>query len=338
MILLTGATGLLGMQVLYDLTLQGHAVRALYRNPDRIKRVAQLFKFNDAATADQLLKKVSWFHADIEDVIALQNAFQGVEKVIHCAAFVSFKNDDFRKLIQINRYGTQYLVDLAVKHKVRWFCHVSSTAAIGKTDNADNLQLNEDAKWPQDAVVSGYAMSKHLAEKEVWRGMEEGLRAAIVNPSVILGPGDWNESSLTIFRTVKRGLKFYSPGSNAVVDVRDVSKRILFLMEQNIVNERFLIVGENLTFRKLMELIADRLGKPRPKYAVKPWLMGLAWRLASFFSYLTRKPTALTKEATKAAFSNTSYSTQKIDALLQAPYYSTEQSVDFVVRFEEFNP
>jgi dihydroflavonol-4-reductase len=336
MILLTGATGLLGMQVLYDLTKKGHQVRALYRSPDRIKRVKKLFKFYDAHTADDLLQKVTWFQADIEDQVALQNAFEGIEKVIHCAAFVSFKNDDFRKLININRYGTQYMVDLAVKNKVQWFCHVSSTAAIGKSDASENLMLTEDAKWPQDAVVSGYAMSKYLAEKEVWRGIEEGLPAAIVNPSVILGPGDWNESSLTIFRTVKRGLKFYSPGANAVVDVRDVSKRMIFLMDQNRVNDRFLIVGENLPFRRLMDVIADRLGKQRPKYAVKPWLMGVAWRVASFVSFITRRPTALTKDATKAAFSTTSYSTQKMDAIYNQPYFSTEDSVDLVVRFEEF--
>lgn len=337
MILLTGATGLLGMHVLYDLCKAGHPVRALYRDAQRIERVKDVFKFYEFSEADPLFTKVEWVQADIEDLISLEDAFEGVECVIHCAAMVSFRNDDFRKLIRINRYGTANVVNLALKYRVKWFCHVSSTAAIGKKPGNINLHLNEDSKWLADVKVSGYAMSKYLSENEVWRGIEEGLPAVIVNPSVIFGPGDWNESSLTIFRAVQRGLKFYAPGANAFVDVRDVSKRMMFLLEKEIVNERYLIVGCNVSFQKMTAAIARRLGKKEAHIPVKAWQMGIAWRLATFFSFITRKPTALTKEATETAFSQTSYDTSKMDELFGKDYYGLEESVDHVVAFYEWS-
>lgn len=336
MILLTGATGLLGMHVLYDLLRRGHDVRALYRNEDRIKRVEDLFHFYAGDDGRLLLQKVTWQKGDIQDLVSLEDAFQGISKVIHCAAMVSFRNDDFRELVRVNRYGTANLVNMALKYNVQWFCHASSTAAIGKKPGKSNLGLNENAKWLADVPVSGYAMSKYLAEKEVWRGVEEMLPAVMVNPSVIFGPGDWNESSLTIFRAVHRGLKFYAPGANAFVDVRDVSKRILFLMEKEIVNERFLIVGANVKFREMTAAIARRMKKKEANIPVKSWQMGLAWRLATVYSFITRKPTALTKDATETAFSETSYDTSKIDAIFNEPYTSLADSVDSTVSFQEW--
>ena len=336
MILLTGATGLLGMHVLYDMCRDGQQVRALYRDQNRIQRVERLFEFYAGEKAAELLKCVSWFPGDVEDLISLEEAFQGVQQVIHSAAMVSFRNDDFRSLVRVNRQGTANVVNLALKYKVDWFCHVSSTAAIGKNAGHVNLNLDENSKWLPDVPVSGYAMSKYLAEKEVWRGIEEGLPAVMVNPSVIFGPGDWDESSLTIFRTVQRGLKFYAPGANAFVDVRDVSRRILFLQRKRTISERFLVVGENLTFQKMTAAIARRLGKKEAHIPVKSWQMGFAWRLAAFYSFLSRKPTALTKEAAGTAFSTTSYNTAKMDAIFQEPYISLEDAVDLVVKYQEW--
>lgn len=337
MILVTGATGLLGMHVLYDLCVRGDSVRALYRNESRIDRVKKLFAFYDSANADKFFSSIEWCEGDIEDIIDLEKAFEGVDKVIHCAAMVSFRNDDFRELIRVNRYGTANIVNMALKHNVKWFCHASSTAAIGKKAGRENLDLNENEQWLADVKVSGYAMSKYLAEKEVWRGIEEGLPAVMVNPCVIFGPGDWSETSLTIFRAVKRGLKFYTPGSNAFVDVRDVSKRIIFLMENQVINERFLIVGENLSFRKMTSTIAESMNKKIPSIPVKYWQMGLAWRLATFFSFITRKPTAITKEATETAFSITSYNTSKMDSIYKEGYVDLKSCVDNVIKFNALN-
>jgi len=337
MILLSGATGLLGMHILFDLTSKGYRVRALYRDKNRIDRVRRLFSFYAPNQWVGYWEHIEWFQADITDVIGLETAFNQVDRVIHSAAMVSFQNDNFRKLAQINKNGTANIVNLSLKHGVSWFCHVSSTAAVGKAPGKKNLMINEEAKWMSDIPVSGYAMSKYLAELEVWRGIEEGLPAVIVNPCVILGPGDWQETSLTIFRAVDRGLKFYAPGSNAVIDVRDVSQRILFLMENQLIDNRFLLIGENLTFKKLMGSIAKGMGKKEPHIAVKSWMMGLAWRVAAVFSFFTRKPTALTKDATTSAFSDTSYSTAKFDALFSKPYIKTEDMIDNVLRFKIWN-
>lgn len=337
MILLTGATGLLGMHVLYDLTKAGHQVRALFRSEARIDRVIRLFQFYDSNNYKVLLEQVEWYPCEIDDLVDLGEAFVGIERVIHCAAMVSFRNDDFKKLVQINRYGTANMVNLSIKHGVKWFCHISSTAAVGKSPERDNLKIEETSKWLEDVEVSGYAMSKYLSEKEVWRGFEEGLPAVMVNPCVIFGPGDWDETSLTIFRAVDRGLKFYAPGSNAFVDVRDVSKRIMFLMQEKIVGERYLVVGENLSFKKMTSIIAQKMNKKAPNIAVPEWLMGFAWRLAAVFSFITRKPTALTKDAAKSAFSNTSYSTEKMDEIFRESYISLEDCAENVIRYKQWS-
>ena len=337
MILLSGSTGLLGMHILFDLCQKGHEVRALFRSESRIESVKMLFKFYDPENFDTLWSKIHWFQADIEDEFGLEEAFYDIDLVIHAAAKVSFRNDNFRELVRVNRYGTANMVNLALKHKVKWFGHVSSTAAIGKKPGRENLNLNENAKWLSDVSVSGYALSKHLAEKEVWRGMEEGLQAAIVNPSVIFGPGNWDETSLTIFRAVERGLKFYAPGSNAFVDVRDVSKRLIYLMEQRITDQRYLVAGENMSFQKMTSAISKSLGKKEPSIPVRTWQMGLAWRLASFFSFITRKPTALTKDAAKSAFSFTSYSCDKINQIFPEPFISIDESVELVVRYRSWS-
>src|SRR5690606_22320218 len=210
----------------------------------------------------------------------------------------------------------------AIENKVKKFCHVSSTAAVGKSNKDPDKIVVESNKWEQNESTTGYAISKYLSEKEVWRGIEEGLNAVIVNPCVILGPGNWDESSLTIFRAISKGMRFYPPGANAIVDVRDVAFRMIKLMELPVHAERYLIVGQNITFKTLFDTIANRLGKKKPNILVSKWLMGISWRIAGLFSFITRRPTALTRQSTQSAFATTRYSTEKIDAIIPKNYYN----------------
>lgn len=334
--LVSGSTGLLGMHVLYDLTAKGRHVRALFRNKNKISLVRGLFEFYDPENVEEKWSLIEWFECDILDVFQLEKAFEGISDVYHCAATVSFRRREFSSMITTNRYGTANMVNLSIDHNVRKFCHVSSTAAVGKSVRNQSKDVVETDKWEQNPDTTGYAVSKYLSEKEVWRGIEEGLNAVIVNPCVILGPGDWNESSLTIFRAIHKGLRFYPPGANAIVDVRDVSKRMLTLMDSEISSERFLIIGENITYKKLFDTIADALDKKKPTIRVNKLLMGVSWRLAAFFSFITGKPTALTKQSTKSAFSVTRYSSEKIDNWIPTKYYSVKESVDNSVQFSFF--
>jgi dihydroflavonol-4-reductase len=336
MILVTGATGLLGMHVVYSLALEGNKIRALYRNPEKIEFVNQLIRFYSPEQSEVISKSIEWFHCDIEDLVQLEDAFDSITDVYHCAAVVSFTTSDFSGMMETNRTGTANVVNIAIEKKIRKLCHVSSTAAVGKSSKNNHDIVVEANKWEQSVDTSGYAITKYSAEKEVWRGIEEGLNAVIVNPCVILGPGNWNESSLTLFRTIHKGLHFYPPGANAIVDVRDVVSRMRQLMNMPISSERFLIIGKNLSFKELFDVIATRMGKKTPKFSVQPWMMGIAWRIASVYSFITGKPASLSRQTASSAFSTTRYSTDKIDAILPIPYFSLEEAVDNTIRFHEF--
>lgn len=337
MILVTGATGLLGMHVVYELVSNDQTVRALYRNPDKIAYFKKLVDFYNPESSDELFAKIEWIKADILDIVELTEAMEGVTEVYHCAAIVSFRNRGFTNLITTNRQGTANLVNLAIERKVKKFCHVSSTAAIGKSTKDPDKIVVESNKWEQNESTTGYAISKYLSEKEVWRGIEEGLNAVIVNPCVILGPGNWNESSLTIFRAISNGMLFYPPGANAIVDARDVASRMVKLMKLPVHSERYLIVGQNISFKDLFDTIAIRLGKKPPIIRVRKWLMGISWRVAGIFSFFMRRPTALTRQSTQSAFSITRYSTEKIDAIISENYYNISDTVNNAVLFHELN-
>lgn len=334
--LVTGATGLVGMHVVRELLVRNRTVRAVFRSEERKERVQKLLEFYHPGQGDTMYAAIQWVQCDLEDVVEVEEALEGVETVYHCAAMVSFGNGHFSKMMAINRYGTANIVNLSIEKGVKAFCHVSSTAAIGKPMDAPEKLVTEKNKWEINEQTSGYAITKHSSEKEVWRGIEEGLSAVIVNPCLVLGPGDWNETSLTIFRSVKKGLRFYPPGANAVVDARDVAYRMVELIDRNIRNQRFLLIGENISFRELTGLIADRLGKKRPSIPVKPWMMGLTWRLATFFSFLTGKPTALTRQAATSAFSTTRYANDAIRQVIPEPFRSAKDAVENTVEFAEF--
>lgn len=330
MVLVTGGTGLIGSHLLFELAQNEEKVRAIYRNPKAIDKVLKLFRFYNDEQFQFLFDKIEWVSCDILDVVTLDDVIKGCSGVYHCAALVSFHRVDFHQLMKINREGTANIVNACLDNNIRKLAYVSSTAAIGGANIVD--MVSEDLKWKQSETTSGYAISKYSAEKEVWRGVEEGLDVVIVNPSVVIGAGNWNESSLTIFKTIENGLKFYTNGANAFVDARDVAKTLSQLMKSEIKNERFLCIGENARFIDLFHLIAKRINKKAPSILVKPWLAGLTWRVAALISLLTGKKATITKESANSAFNVTKYANTKIKDALNYEFYTLEEMVDNAVK------
>lgn len=312
MILVTGATGLLGSHVVVDLLRSGYEVRAMYRQESRKEVVYRLLKFYYPEEATSLVGKLSWFQGDILDLSDVEESLKGIEKVVHCAALVSFHRRDFNTLFRVNRQGTANMVNFALNSGVKQFVHVSSTAAVGNDSiQADGLK-RESNSWNPNDEVSGYSLSKFSAEKEVWRAAEEGLAVSIVNPSVMFGPGSWEESSLTIFRTLHKGLKFYTAGSNAFVDVRDVSTVILKLIETGKTGERYLVTGSNSTFKDLFDRICGKLQVKAPSVLAGPFLTGFAWRLTGLWGRFTGTRPTITKESARSSQSKSVFSTEKL--------------------------
>lgn len=323
MILVTGGTGLLGSHLLYQLVKLGKKVRAIKRKGSNTAMVERIFSYysDDPHT---IFSSIEWFEADILDYGAMEDALEGVDEVYHCAAVVSFDSVDHNLMKKVNTGATANLVNLCLHHKVRKFCHVSSIATLGRTDN-DGI-TDEETYWKTSRKNSFYSVSKYGAEREVWRAMEEGLNAVIVNPSVILGPGFWHGNS-GLFRLVDHGLKYYTEGVNGYVDVRDVAGVMIMLMEKELFNNRFILSSENLSYRELFSLMAKHLGKNSPGINVPQFMAGIAWRIEFLRCMLTGNKPEITSEMATTATQKFYYSNDKIKQMTGFEFMPVEESV-----------
>lgn len=300
MILVTGGTGFLGSYIIKALVEKQYKVRAIKRSSSK-----QPFWISE-----NILQNVEWVEGDVLDVVALQDAMEGVDTVIHSAAIVSFAKQDREHMYQVNVEGTANVVNMALEKNVRRLVHISSVAALGRT--AHGSEVSEEKKWENSKVNTHYAISKFKAELHVWRGMSEGLEAVILNPSTILGFGDWHSSSCAIFKQVFNGFKYYTSGINGFVDVEDVARATVLLMESEITEQRYIINGDNWPFRQLQQTIADGFGKKGPTKLATPFLLNLAWRMEKVKCLFTGKKALLTKESAKVAQSQTFFRNEKL--------------------------
>ncbi|MEI7669522.1 MAG: NAD-dependent epimerase/dehydratase family protein [Pseudomonadota bacterium] len=314
MILVTGATGFLGNHLLEKLATDSNLkIRALTRHlikiPERYKK-----------------ENIEWVEADVLDVVALEEAMIGVEQIYHCAAKVSFEAKHYDKIMLINVKGTANVVNLALDAKVKKLVHVSSIASLGRT--TESGLITEETKWEDSDLNSKYAISKFLGEREVWRGMQEGLNAVIVNPSIIIGAGDWKKGSARFFYTAKNGMRFYPVGMNGFVDAKDVVNCMIQLMNSKIVNERFIINAENYFYKDLLMDITSALNVRQPNIKIEPWITNIAWRVSSILNKTFGTYPTLTKETANNANNVYRYSNQKIiEALNGYQFKSIKQSV-----------
>jgi len=287
MILVTGATGFLGSELAKQLAEQGNVIRCTKRATSKIP--AFLLSYQ---------KNIEWVEADLLDIFALENALEGITQVYNCAAWVSLRQADKKQMIYTNVTGTSNLVNLCHQNGIR-IVHVSSVAAVGEAKPGE--LITENHHLDGSIETDGYAISKLESEMEVWRGIAEGLDAVIVNPSIIIGPNAGTEGSGALFKTVRDGLKFYTIGSGGFVDVEDVAKCMIALMNSRISGERFIISAENHDYKSLTAEIADGFGIKAPSTLAKPWMMELAWRFASFVGAITRQAPAIDKVSAQAA-------------------------------------
>lgn len=312
---------MVGARLLFDLASAGKKIRAMRRAASRNTVPDQVF-----AERPELMKQVEWVEGDVTDVPGMTEAMQEVDEVYHCAAKVSFHRAHYREMMKINVEGTANMVNIALESGVKKFCHVSSIAALGRV--TENKVMDEQTVWKASPHNSVYSISKYGGEREVWRAMEEGLNAVIVNPSIIIGPGDWKSGSSAMFRQVWNGLKFYSEGVNGFVDVRDVSKCMIALMEKNIFGQRFITSAENCTYREVFNRIADSFQKPRPSIRVDGTLSELGWRMEYLRSLFMNRLPFITKETARSSQHRWFYSNEKIRKTLGITFIPVLQSIE----------
>ncbi len=308
MILVTGGTGLLGSHLLYSLVKDNQPVRAIRRPESDVDEVRRVFR-RYAEEDEALFGKIEWVDADILIPESLDEAMAGVRRVYHSAAIVSFDPRERASLITGNLNGTANVVNACLEYGVEKLCHVSSTAALGS--NPLGGPVTEDMMWVHNKMHSSYSISKFTSEMEVWRGIEEGLNAVIVNPSFILGAGSWGKSSSKMFSEIYHGLRYYMNGVTGYVWVDDVVNCMRILMDADISAERFIISSENLSYKNVFTMIADALRVTAPSTEARPFLASIAWRLDAFRS-LFGTSRVITREAVNAGRSINRFSNQKI--------------------------
>lgn len=325
MVLLTGATGLVGSRILFDLMLKGKGVRALKRADSDTDFVRRVFLFYNPEEGDKMWNAIDWFTCDICDTELLREAMDGISHVYHTAALVSYHPADAEKLIEVNATGTANVVNAALDCGVQKLCYISSVAALGSAKSG--IPTTEDDFWTRETNTSQYGLSKFMAEREVWRGTAEGLAAVIVNPSIILGPARANQSSGQLMDILRTGSYFYPPGVTGYVDVCDVSRAAIALLESDIVNKRFVVSSENYSFRELLTHSAALFGGKRPKYPLPFWSLVAVRRGLRIRESITGKRASITPETSKSAFRTNLFSAQRIEEALDFKFTSIRETL-----------
>ncbi len=330
MVLVTGATGLVGSHLIYKLLSEGESVRAMRRPQSDIGKTKYILEFYDKEAA-LLFDKIEWVEADLLDYDSLADAMNNVDVVYHTGALVSFNPKLRDQILETNEQGTANLVNAALEKNIRKFCFVSSIASLGNSKNGE--LIDEFSYWQGGKDHSVYSLSKFKAEMEVWRATKEGLNAVIVNPSVIIGAGDWKSGSPRTISTIQKGLPFYTTGGTGFVDVRDVVNAMYQLVKSDINNERFIINGANLTFQEFFNYIADALKVKRPKFKANKLLVNLGWRFELGRHWIIGSEPVITKESARTSLKTTHYSGERITKEVDFKYTPFENTIKDVVAY-----
>jgi dihydroflavonol-4-reductase len=313
MILVTGGTGFLGRFIVDELLRNGDQVRILARNPAKAKAING-WEAVDIAEGDLL------------DAVAVDQALQGVERVIHAAAVVSFWKRRRPEMKEVNVRGTELLVDLCLEHGIQKLVHVSSVAALGRSTRGG--VIDESAKWSKSKLNTFYGRTKYLAELEVIRGVEEGLPAVMCNPGVIIGPGDWNAGPPRIFKTVHGGLKYYNPGTAGFVTAEDVARAIVGLLKSDLVRgERHVLVSNSLDYKTFFTWVAESMQVKAPSRTVPQIIVGLAARLLNFWGNLRNKEPLITPETARISRHHSEYDGSLITRNIDFQYSDLREAI-----------
>ena len=249
----------------------------------------------------------------------------GVEEVYHCAAKVSFHPKDKRKMYKTNIEGTKQLLYASENSSVKKFLFVSSIAVLDGFN--ENGELDESSDFNPKVDHSSYAISKHFSEMEVWRASAEGLNVAIVNPGLIIGSGNWNESSGTLFKELGENAFTFS-GGTSYVDVRDVAKISVELMENNIFGERFILISENKKYEEIANFIKQKLGKPATKI-IPNGLLKVGVFLNTILGWLISPLKMANKVNVQSVTEFNKISNKKIKEKLNYEFITVEESLAF---------
>ncbi len=335
--LVTGVTGLVGSHLALELLKTEQKIIAIKRESTNTDLVKKTFSYYlPEQQVEQFFKKIEWREADLLNPYELYEAMEGIDEVYHCAGLISYSPRDRYRVYEVNIEGTANTVNAALERKIKKFIYVSSVASLGS--KTDDEEIDEETYAVPAEKYSIYSKSKYYAEMQVWRGQEEGLNIAIVNPSVILGPpADWKRKLIgKMFIQIWRGLPFYIDGVLGYVDVRDVVKAMIELANREIFGHRFIVNAANLSYYEIFSMVADALGKPRPKYKVGPAVFRAIYGIDKVRTFVTSGKALVTKEMIKYIGEKQYYSSKKLLQFLpDFEYIPISETIKFMAKIFE---
>ncbi|BEV06473.1 NAD-dependent epimerase/dehydratase family protein [Chryseobacterium gambrini] len=324
MVFVTGATGILGRVIVLELLKKGKNVRAAKRPTSNLNEVRHSYTFY-TENPDDFFNRIEWVDVDFNDMYSLQKALKEVDEVYHCAAKVSFHPHDEKEMYRTNIKGTENLLYACEGSGVKKFLHVSSIAVL---DNFNEKgELDEESDFNPKLDHSAYALFKHLSEMEVWRASAEGLNVVIVNPGIIIGSGNWGNSSGDIFPTFEKNSFTFSGGSS-YVDVRDVAEISIELMEKNIFGERFIVIAENRRYAELGKQIRSRLNLKEAKI-LSDFQLNIGVLANTLFGWFIPALRMATRSNVKSISEMNTVSNEKIKSRLNYQFIPLSESIDF---------
>jgi dihydroflavonol-4-reductase len=326
-ILVTGATGLLGSHLMAALLMQDKKVRALYRSKSKIENTKQILSYytNDI---EKHFSQIEWFEADVTDYFSLQEAFTGATEVYHCAGMISFDEKDSKQLYTVNAEGTAHVINTCLEKGVKKFCHVSSVATLQV--QANKKYINEFSVWKTSSGNSSYAITKYRGEFEAWRGAAEGMQVLVVNPSVILGAGCWGQSSTELITRCYKSLPVYTEGITGYVDIRDVANCMVTLMEENKFGQRYILNSENVSFKDLSHQLQKNFGKPISKIKAGRFILNAALVADTIKGFFIQKRPGITRNIISSALSKSFYDNTRVQTELNYKFIPVKESLSYV--------
>lgn len=308
MILITGATGFVGRNLILSLSEKSDNLIGQFRREEKLEETKNFFISNKK---EEIFNKIIWRKADITNFSEVQSLFDKVVEVYHCAAYVSMALYKTNYLNLVNITGTTYIVNNCISKKIKKLCFISSIAAIGEGSNGE---ITEETDWNPEVEKTPYSYSKYGSEMEVWRASQEGVPVVIVNPGIIIG----NNSQIQ--KIIRTKFNFYTSGITGFVTVEDVVEATIRLMGEKIKNERFILVSENISFKNFVNHISTK----NKNYSINipKAILYLIWLIESFFSHLRLRNKFLTRALIKSLYSKNHYNGNKICKYLQNFNYS----------------
>jgi|GEM_PF-1433917 len=315
-VLVTGGTGFIGSYIIRKLITEGFTkVHAIQRSTSSFDLIPSAIR-----------EKVTWHICDMTDFDELDRLVIGKEVIIHCAAVVSFWPRQYEMMHKINHLAVKRLVEIAEKHQVEHFVHLSSVEALGHQEEWNN----EESAYDESTALSEYSIAKHRGDLEI---QSSSLNYTIYHPGFVLGGGHWEKAPLSFIKMIYDGMRFYPSGMIGLVDVRDIAQVLVDnLKNKSMYKSQYILVSDNVKHQYYFEEVARHLQLTGKFRRLKEPIISIAVFVESMKARFTKVAPLITRETYAISTKNLRYDNQKIANAIQFEFRTVEESLEDLCR------